>query len=105
MVAIVALFNIKPTGQISAQDVGFQVIDNTRVDVTFRVTKNPADTAYCAVQAMEESKAVTGWKVIEIPPNAPSEGENNGRTTMYTVSLRTDAPGATGNVNSCWIAQ
>ena len=70
--------------------------------VDYEVTKDPAATAQCAVQVLNESYAVVGWTVVTIPP-ADAEADGDGRTTSHSTAVRTESEGVTGGVNACWI--
>ncbi|WP_026553796.1 DUF4307 domain-containing protein [Arthrobacter sp. 35W] len=85
--------------------VGYSVVDATLTEVDLQVTKDPADTAQCAVKAMDATYAVVGWNVATIGPNSSSEGSDSGRTTALRVHVRTDSPAVTGVVDSCWIVK
>ena len=87
-----------PSGSetVSSKDVGFTIPDAGTAIVDFNVTK-PADaTAECAVQVLNESYAVVGWKTVLI---GPSDTETVGQR----ITLRTDSLGVTGGVDSCWL--
>lgn len=85
---------------VSSKDVGFAFTDAASAVVDFEVTKDPADTAQCAVQVLSENYAVVGWKVVTIGPAADGE-----RTTAVRTALRTDSPGVSGGVNACWMVR
>ncbi|WP_246199561.1 DUF4307 domain-containing protein [Arthrobacter zhaoguopingii] len=89
--------------RVSFKDVGFSFSSGQQARVDFEVTKPTDATAHCAVQVLSENYAVVGWKVVTIGPGAASEGAA-GRTTAQQVELRTDSPGVSGGVDSCWIA-
>ncbi len=83
--------------------ISYQVVDPTLTTVDVAVTKDPSATARCALQAMNDSYAVVGFKVITIGPNGNGSGTDSGRTTTVRGALRTDAPAVTGLVQECWI--
>jgi len=83
--------------------VGYSVTDATQTLVDFQVTKDPADTAQCAVKALGESFAVVGWDVVTIGPNGPDAGSNQGRTTAQRASVRTESAAVSAVVDSCWV--
>jgi hypothetical protein len=86
------------------KDVGFSIDSPTRASVTFQLTKDPEDTVECAVQVLSEQYAVVGWRTVVIGPQDESgSGLPSDRTRYYDVTLRTDALGVNGGVNSCWI--
>lgn len=101
----IAVFNLLTGNRpVTPKDVGFSIIDSSNASVDFELTKAPEDTAQCAVQVLNESYAVVGWKVVTIPANPPEAGADGGRTTAQRVQLRTESPGVSGGVNACWIA-
>jgi len=58
----------------------------------------------CAVQVLSEQYAVVGWRTVVIgPQDETGSGLPSDRTRYYDVTLRTDALGVNGGVNSCWI--
>jgi Domain of unknown function (DUF4307) len=98
-----ALVSARPA--VSSTDVGFDVSAPYRATVDFQVTKDPGATAQCAVQALNETYAVVGWKVATIGPVAEGEGTDGGRTTAHRIQLRTESPSVSGGVNACWIVE
>ncbi|MCQ2001678.1 DUF4307 domain-containing protein [Arthrobacter zhaoxinii] len=84
------------TGTVTSKDVGFTFPEDGRVVVDFKVDKSAGSTAACAVQALNESYAVVGWKTVILGPEAPE-------SSTQQVELRTDSPAVTGGVNTCWI--
>ncbi len=85
-----------PGGDVSFKDVGFSITDASHARVDFQVTKDPEDSASCAVQVLSDSYAVVGWKQVTIGPAEEA-------TTGHQLEIRTDALGVTGGVNTCWL--
>ena len=85
-----------PGGEVSFKDVGFSIIDAEHATVDFQVTKDPEDSASCAIQVLNESYAVVGWKQVTIGPAEEA-------TTGQRLDVRTDSLGVTGGVNACWL--
>ncbi|WP_026534358.1 DUF4307 domain-containing protein [Arthrobacter sp. H14] len=105
-VIMMGIFTVlSSTPAVTSKDVGFQVTDSTQAFVEFRVTKDPEATAQCAVQVLNSSFAIVGWKVATIGPTPETEGVNDGRTTAERISVRTESLGVSGGVNSCWIVE
>lgn len=96
-VVVAALMNIPDgDGDVTSKDVGFTVQDDATITVDYQVDK-PADaTAACALQALNESYAVVGWKTVIIGPGETS-------TVRQETTLRTDSLSTTGGVNTCWL--
>ncbi|SDI28410.1 protein of unknown function [Arthrobacter subterraneus] len=90
------------TPEVSSKDVGFRIDGPAMARVDYEVTKDPAATAQCAVQVLNESYAVVGWTVVTIPP-AGVETDGDGRTTSHSTMVRTESEGVTGGVNACWL--
>jgi len=98
-VGVVAYMAI-PSGSetVSSKDVGFAIPDAATAVVDFNVTK-PADaTVDCAVQVLNDSYAVVGWKTVRIGPSESA-------TVAQRTNLRTDSLGVTGGVNACWLVE
>ncbi|NYE96523.1 hypothetical protein FHU41_002773 [Psychromicrobium silvestre] len=83
--------------------VGFTVVNATETTVNFQVSKDPASTAQCELQALDNSFAVVGWKVVTVGPNGSDQGTEGGRTTVQKVDLLTDTLAVSADVDSCWI--
>ncbi|MHA7263671.1 DUF4307 domain-containing protein [Arthrobacter sp. TMN-37] len=102
VIGIFAFSTVAP--RVSFKDVGFALSSNQEARVDFEVTKPTDATARCAVQVLSENYAIVGWKVVTIGPTAATDAADGGRTTAQRVELRTDSPGVSGGVDSCWIA-
>ncbi len=98
-VVVVALMAVPSgSGSITPKDVGFSIPDASTAVVDFNVTKPSDATVECAVQVLNDSYAVVGWKTVRI---GPAETE----TVSQRISLRTDSLGVTGGVNACWLVE
>ena len=87
--------NAKP--QIDATDVGHTVVDDTRVEVTWRLSVQPGTATRCAVQALNPSFGVVGWKTIMVPPSSEY-------TRVFTDTVLTSELATTGLIYRCWLA-
>ena len=82
--------------QIEARDIGHTIIDEHTVSVTFEVALPVNRTASCAVQALNESYSVVGWKIIDLPPSSLYN-------RSFTEVLRTTDLSNTGLIYQCWL--
>ncbi|TFC80082.1 DUF4307 domain-containing protein [Cryobacterium sp. TMS1-20-1] len=82
--------------QIEARDIGHTIIDEHSVSVTFEVALPVNRTASCAVQALNESYSVVGWKIIDLPPSSLYN-------RSFTEVLRTTDLSNTGLIYQCWL--
>jgi Domain of unknown function (DUF4307) len=85
-------------GQASADvrwtDLGFRIVDDSRVTVTYDVGKDPAATAVCSLQALDRTKSTVGIARVTIGPASQ-------RVTRRTDEVRTSALAVTGVVQEC----
>jgi hypothetical protein len=77
-------------------DLGYDVIDNSRVRVTYDVGKDPQATAVCSLRALDRFKSAVGIARVTIGP-APQ------RVTRRTDEIRTSALAVTGIVQDCTV--
>ena len=81
-------------GQVRWTDVGYRVVDDTTVQVTFSVSKDPGATAVCTIEALNERFAQVGLATDEVGPA-------DQRAVLRTVTVRTAERAVTGVVESC----
>ena len=82
--------------QTSARDLGFEDLTETRVTVEFELTATPGHEVACAVQALNTSFAIVGWKVFVYPPSQQ-------RIRDIKETITTSQPATTGLVYQCWL--
>lgn len=83
--------------QIESRDVGYVISDDGRqVDVRWRLTVEPGTTTRCALQALSDSFAIVGWRIVELPPSEQ-------RTRELRETVRTVEEPDTGLIHSCWV--
>lgn len=88
-------------GQASADvrfsEVGFRVMDDQRVEVTYDIGKDPTATAVCTVQALDRSKGTVGLVQVTIGPTTA-------KVTRNIATVRTSAPAVAAIVRDCELA-
>ncbi|MFO7689391.1 MAG: DUF4307 domain-containing protein [Cryobacterium sp.] len=82
---------------IEARDTRHTIIDENSVSVTFEVSMPVDSPSTCAVQALNESYTIIGWKIIELPPSGLY-------TRSITEIVRTTELSNTGFVSQCWLS-
>jgi hypothetical protein len=82
--------------QFQAEDTAHHVIDGATVDVTWQFTVEPGTDARCAVQALNSTFAIVGWKIVDVPASTV-------RTRDLTERLLTTEPAVTGLIYRCWL--
>lgn len=86
------------TGRIETQDIGFTKTGEFDVSVKFTVSAPPQTQVACAVEALSTSKAVVGWKVLELPVTEQ-------RSHTITAQLRTTTDATAAHVKECWVVE
>lgn len=79
---------------VTWDDVGYSVRGPDRVDVTFRVTKDPGATATCTLTALSTAYAEVGVVTVTVGPA-------QGSTVEQTVPVATQELAVTGVVDRC----
>ena len=82
---------------VDVDDLGFEVVDEHSVSVSFQITGKPGSDVVCALEALDEEFGVVGWKIVELP--ATESHAQRLSTTIPTIAEAT-----TGLVNTCWVA-
>ena len=84
-------------GSVDADDLGFELVDEHSVNVSFQVTGVQGKDVVCALEALDEEFGVVGWKIVEI-----EAGDSHSQARSVTIP--TVAAATTGLVNTCWVA-
>ncbi len=103
-VAIVVVFAVwvvwAGPGQTShgldTDDVGYEVVSDHATVVRSQVSVDPGTEARCAVQVLDRSFTIVGWRVVTLPAS-----EQRSRT--ITTDVRTTTRGVTGLIHDCWV--
>jgi hypothetical protein len=81
---------------VDAQNTGHTILSDSEVEVTFDITVTPGEATTCALQALDSSFGVVGWKIVEIPGVAQ-------QTQSLTETVRTSQQSVTGLIYRCWL--
>lgn len=97
-VALVSIFlgwaiwvSLSGASEIKHQVLGYEVLGESQTSVKFSV-QSPAGAAKCAIQVLNQSYAVVGYKEVDVPASGEFE------TFVNTTEL-----GVTGLVDKCWL--
>jgi len=85
-----------PDASLESRDLGFDIVDDSLVRVEFEVTADAGSDVGCAVQALNESFTVVGWKIVELPAS-------DQRTRSFTEDVRTSELAVSGLIYRCWL--
>ena len=77
--------------QVKSEDLAYVVLSPEQTSVRFSVS-SPAGPAVCAIQVLNQSFAVVGYRELQISQS----GE-------YETLVNTTEPGVTGLVDKCWL--
>ncbi len=84
-------------GKPSWTDMGYRVIDDKAVEVTYLVRRPVDRDVTCAIRALDKSFATVGLVEVHIPGSDAS-------TVERTTRVRTTTRAVTGLVRSCWVS-
>lgn len=82
--------------QLETRELGYRDVTATSITVRWEVSVDPGSEVSCALQALNESFGIVGWKIVDLP--ASSE-----RTRVFEESLRTAEQPVTGLPYRCWL--
>jgi Domain of unknown function (DUF4307) len=82
--------------QFETSDTGHVIVSNSLVTVRFAVTVDPGTKVGCALEALDESFTVVGWKLVDIPASSD-------RTRTFSEDVRTSEQAVTGLIYRCWL--
>lgn len=92
---VYTMWRLNQTPDITGEAIGVEVVDDTRVDLSFTVTREePGTPAYCIIRAQEESKGELGRREVYVPPS-----ENN--TIQIDASVFTTGRAFVADVYGC----
>ena len=87
---------LETPSQLQYRDVAHTIVDETEVSVTYEITAAPGTEVDCAVQALNASYGIVGWRIVEIPAS-------DRWTRVFDTTLRTSEPAVTGLLYECWL--
>ncbi len=85
-----------PDAQFTAVDARHTVVDETTVEVTWEFTAPPGTPARCAVQALNSTFAIVGWKEVDVPASTRIN-------RVLTERVLTTERAVTGLIYRCWL--
>ena len=82
--------------ELETRDLGYANITDSSIDVRWEVSTNPGTEVSCAIQALNGSFGIVGWRIIDLPASPE-------RTRVFTETLRTAERPVTGLPYQCWL--
>ena len=82
--------------QFEAKDTAHEAIGDTGMSVTWQFISEPDTTARCAVQALNSTFGIVGWKIVDLPASSQ-------RIREFTEVVRTTELAVTGLIYRCWL--
>lgn len=76
---------------VKTQDLGYEILSSSQASVRFSAF-SPAGPAICAVQVLNQSFSVVGYREVQVPKS----GE-------FELLVNTTELGVTGLVDKCWL--
>ena len=82
--------------QFESRDTGYTIISDSQVSVDWQLSVEPGAESKCAVQALNSTFGIVGWKVVDVPASEE-------RTRVFTEAVRTSELAVTGLIYQCWL--
>lgn len=87
---------LEAPAQFEARDTGHRIVSDSRVEVSWQFTVDPGTDARCAVQALNSTFGIVGWKVVEVPASSR-------RIRELSETVATTELAVTGLIYRCWL--
>jgi len=87
---------LEAPAQFEAKDTGFDLIDDSTVTVRWSFNVSENTDARCAVQALNSTFAIVGWKVVDVPAS-------DRRNRALSETIRTTEQAVSGLIYRCWL--
>ena len=87
---------LESPSQLNTRDLGYVLVSDREVVVKYEITTPPGTAVSCALQALNGSFGVVGWKVVDVSPS-------DTWTRTFEDTLRTSEPAVTGLLYECWL--
>lgn len=81
---------------LETRDLGYSAVTPTTIDVRWEVSATPGDEVTCALQALNESFGIVGWRIVEL-------GASTERTRIFVETIRTAEQAVTALPYRCWL--
>jgi len=81
---------------LEVRELGYLEATENSIEVRWEVTVEPGAEVSCALQALNSSFGIVGWRVVELEPS-------ESRTRIFQESVRTAEPPVTGLPYRCWL--
>ena len=86
----------QPASQFEAKDTAHTIVSDSETVVSWEFSTTPGTSARCAVQALNSTFAIVGWKVVDVPPS-------DQYTRQLTESVLTTEHAVSGLIYGCWL--
>ncbi|WP_434533411.1 DUF4307 domain-containing protein [Curtobacterium subtropicum] len=77
-------------------ELGYTVVSDHRTVVHSQVSADPGTEVRCAVQVLDKSYSIVGWKEVTLPASEQ-------RTRSISTAVNTTTRGVTGLIHDCWV--
>ncbi len=82
--------------QFEANDSGHTIVSEREVSVSWEFSVPAGTAAQCAVEALNSTFGIVGWKIVDLPPSTQY-------TRDFTETVRTTELAVTGLIYRCWL--
>lgn len=82
--------------ELETRELGYANITDTSIDVRWEVSVAQGTEVSCAIQALNASFGIVGWRIVDLPASTE-------RTRVFIETLRTAELPVTGLPYRCWL--
>ena len=87
---------LEAPAQFEAKDTGYEIIEDSAVTVHWNFNVPENTDARCAVQALNSTFAIVGWKIVDVPAS-------DQRNRALSETIRTTEEAVSGLIYRCWL--
>ena len=87
---------LEAPAKFEAVDSAHQILSDSEVSVTVEFNVPPGTPAKCALQALNSTFGIVGWRVVDVPPSV-------NQNQVLTETVRTTERAVTGLIYRCWL--
>ena len=88
-----------PTGSapaLTTSSGASSIVNKRTATLSISINTDPGNTVSCALESLDSSYAIVGWKIVTYPHVAA-------RNTSHTETIRTTQLSTTSLISECWL--
>lgn len=87
---------LEAPAKFEAVDSAHTIVSDSEVSITWAFNVPPGTPAKCALQALNSTFGIVGWRVVDVPTSVH-------QNQVLTETVRTTEQAVTGLIYRCWL--